>query len=290
MNSFPKSRIEHHRPQFEDLFGQFNKSYHLELMTDRARTAVIFDTLRRVLSPDMVFCELGCGTGVFSVYAAGRCKKTYAVELDLKICEVAEKNIEASRFADRIELVRGNALDVELPEKADVIFCEMMSIWTIEEPEIPVANRARNDLLKPGGLFLPLRITNLAELGWYDFRSGDIVLKAATPLFTGIPKPALMTERRVCKVLDFSDPVDPDLSVDVEFEAIGAGEVNCALLTSFVQMGPRVVFSGSDSLMPPTIVPLHEEITVDIGERIRFLASVRARSDLGEAAFVAHVQ
>ena len=79
------------------------------------------------------------------------------------------------------------------------------------------------------------------------------------------------------------------LSVDVELHAVGSGVVNCATLSSIVQLGPEVVFSGSDSLMPSTVVPLDEELSVEFGDRIRFRASVRARSDIGEATFLAEI-
>jgi hypothetical protein len=102
--------------------------------------------------------------------------------------------------------------------------------------------------------------------------------------------PAVMTERRMCKVLDFSNLVDPDLSVALDLEAVAAGTINCAVLTSIVQLGPRVVFSGSDSLMPPTIVPLRQPVTVAMGDRLHFRASVRAYSDMGETTFVAEVR
>ena len=283
------SRIAHHRPQYPDHFGQFKMSYHLEMISDRERTAAIFHALDSCLDPEMVFCELGCGTAIFSIFAAGRCKKVYAVELDPAVAAVARANIERSRFADRIELLVTDALTVELPEPVDATFCEMMSIWTVEEPQVLVANRARHDLLKPRGLFLPSRIINLAELGHYNFGSGEVVMKATTPLFTGIVKPAVMTERRVGRVLDFSGPVDRSLSVDIEFEVLAAGELNCALLSSIVQLGPRVVFSGSDSLMPPTVVPLDHEVTADAGQRVRFRATARARTDMGECRFVAEL-
>jgi hypothetical protein len=152
-----------------------------------------------------------------------------------------------------------------------------------------VANRARTDYLKPGGVMLPQRIVNLVELGSYNFRANDVTLETAIPLFTGIPRPAVMTERRVCKVLDFTGLVDPDLSVALDLEAVASGTINCAVLTSVVQMGPRVVFSGSDSLTPRTVVPLREPVAVTAGDRIQFRASVRAWSDMGEAKFVARV-
>jgi predicted RNA methylase len=287
------SRIEHHRPQYPDLFGQFTKSYHLEMVSDKARTEAISTALQQVLvEPDAVFCELGCGTGLFTIQAAQSCQKAYAVEIDPVMVEVARTNFAACRFRNRIELIPGDAMELNLPHsaKADVVLCEMMSIWCIEEPQVPVANRARREFLKDGGVLLPQRIVNLVELGSYNFRPNNVAMEAAIPLFTGIMAPAIMTERRLCKVLDFANLVNPDLSVALELEAVAAGVINCAILTSIVQLGPRVVFSGSDSLMPSTIVPLQQPITVAMGDRIRFRAAVRAWSDMGEATFVAEVE
>ncbi len=186
---------------------------------------------------------------------------------------------------DKIDLIPGDATTLTLPEKADVIFCEMMSIWCIEEPQIPVFNHAYDTLLKPGGQFLPGRIINMVELGYFKFDYEGVVMKAAMPLFTGISRSGIMTERRNCTVLDFSAPIDPDLSCVIELTALGSGTINCAKLTSIVQMGPRTIFSGSDSLMPLTVVPLVSPIEVTFGDTLRFEAKTQARTDLNEATF-----
>ncbi len=278
------SRIDHHQPRSPDL-GQFKKSYHLEMVADRSRTSSIFRALQRVLAPDTVFCELGCGSGIFSLFAARLARKVYAVEIDPDTARIAAANFATSPFADRIVLIEGDAREVELPEKADLIFCEMMSIWAIEEAQVPVFNSTFARLLKPGGLFLPQVIVNVVEVGFYNFRFEDVEVRAATPLFAGISLPAVLTESRVASRLEFSAPVSPDLSCEVELPALAEGWANCARLTSIVQMGPEVVFSGSDSLMPPTVVPLEEDVLVRPGDRLFFRASAKAQSDLGRAAF-----
>jgi predicted RNA methylase len=278
------SRIDHHQPHYPNL-GQFKKSYHLEMIADRSRTSAIFRALQRVLTPETVFCELGCGSGIFSLFAARLARKVYAVEIDSGTARIAAANFAASPFVERIELIEGDAREVELPEKADVIFCEMMSIWTIEEPQVPVFNSTSGRLLKPGGLFLPQAIVNVVEVAFYNFRFEDIEIRAATPLFAGISPPAVLTESRVASRLEFSAPVSPDLSCEVELQAVAEGWANCARLTSIVQLGPEVVFSGSDSLMPPTVVPLEEDVLVRPGDRLLFQASARAQSDLGGATF-----
>jgi predicted RNA methylase len=283
------SRIDHHQPHYPVQLGQFKKSYHLEMVADRSRTSAIFRALRQVLRSDTLFCELGCGSGIFSLYAARYAKKVYAVELDPGTVGIAGANFAASPFADRIELIEGDAREAELPEKVDVIFCEMMSIWAVEEPQVPVFNRTFPRMLKPGGLFLPQRIVNVVEAGFYNFRFEDVEIRADTPLFAGISPPAVMTESRVAKVLDFSAPVNPDLSCAVELPVLAEGVANCARLTSIVQMGPGVVFSGSDSLMPPTVVPLEEDVPIGQGDRLLFEAGAQAQSELGRASFRARV-
>jgi len=283
------SRIDHHQPHYPEQLGQFKKSYHLEMVADQSRTSAIFRALHQVLRPDTLFCELGCGSGIFSIFAARHAKKVYAVEIDPETARIASANIAAAPFADRVELIQGDAREVELPEKVDIIFCEMMSIWAIEEPQVPVFNSTHARMLKPGGLFLPQTIVNLVEVGFYNFRFEDVEIRAATPLFAGITPPAVMTESRVASQLDFSTPVSSDLSCEVELPVVAEGCVNCARLTSIVQMGPGIVFSGSDSLMPPTVVPLEEDIRVRPGDRVVFQASVQTQSDLGQATFRARV-
>jgi len=280
-------RIDHHRPQYPEPKGQFKKSYHLEMVADRQRTGAILRALRLTLSqsPDSVFCELGCGTGIFSIYAAGFCKKVYAVELDPKMVAIARQNIVHAKLEHKIELIEGDASTITLPEKADIVFCEMMSIWCIEEPQIPVFNHAVEQILRPGGQYLPSRIVNMAELGHFNFQLENVEIKASMPLFTGIPRSGIMTGRRVCRVLDFSQPMDLSLNASTTFEAMGDGTLNCAKLTSIVQMGPQTIFSGSDSLMPLTVAPLQEPLEVKFGDRIRFDASAHARMDLNEAEF-----
>jgi len=278
-------RIDHHRPLYPEPQGQFKRSYHLEMVTDRQRTAAVTRALEEVLRPDHVFCELGCGTAIFSLFAAGFCKKVYAIENDPKMVEIAKRNIMASGLDHKVELIFADAAEVTLPERADVVFCEMMSIWCIEEPQIPIFNLARDGVLKPDGLFLPMRIVNLAELGYFKFSHHGISMEAAMPLFTGIPRTGIMTERKVCKVLDFTQQVDADLSCEATFQSFGEGVINCAKLTSLVQMGPRTIFSGSDSLMPLTVVPLDQPLEVKFGEKLMFQAEAHGRMDLNECRF-----
>lgn len=276
------SRVAHHSPAYADLRGQLQRSYHLEMVSDRERMGAVRAALDAVLGPGDVFCEVGCGSGVFTIEAARRCTRVYAIELDEDMAEIAQENVDRAGVADRVHVVTGDAMEVELPERVDVALCEMMSIWGVEEPVVPVANRVREDLLKSGGFLLPSLIVNLVELAHYPYRYGEVSIPAVVPLFPGLPRPHVITESRRCRILDFAGPVEQDLSIDVELEAMVGGRVNAAVLRSVVQMAPAVAFSGSDSLMPPTVVPLRQELLVSAGTRLRLTAELRARGALAD--------
>jgi len=283
------SRVAHHQPAYQELHGQFRRSYQLEMVGDAARVGAILRALDETLEPEHVFCEVGCGSGIFAIEAAKRCRKVFAIELDLGTADLAEENVRRSGFREQIEILRGDALHVHVPERVDVVLCEMMSIWAVEEPLIPVSRRIQRDVLRPGGTLLPSRVVNLVELGWYPFCVHDVRVPAVIPLFTGIPPAHVLTESRVCRALEIGAPIGPDLGGEVVLEAVASGWINCAVLRSVVQMGPTVTFAGSNSLMPPTVVPLEESLAVHAGQTIRFCAEVTERGTLESGRFSAEL-
>lgn len=279
------SRVGHHQPAYEDLHGQFRASYHLEMISDSARVSAIRGALAETLQEGDVFCEVGCGTGIFALEAARLGARVYAIESDPKMVEIARHNVERAGLEERIDILIGDAQSVRPPEPIDIALCEMMSTWAVEEPVIPTARIVLREWLAPEGQFLPSRIVNLAEIGHYPFDHHGASMPAVMPLFTGVPQPHVLTESRVCRTLDFTTEVDLDLSVDTRFEALAAGRANCVVLRSLVQLGPSTVFSGSDSLMPPTVVPLDQELDLWPGDLLRLQTDLRARSSFEISTF-----
>jgi predicted RNA methylase len=276
------SRAGHHQPQYADVLGQFAETYHLEMLLDLERTTPIFRALDKVIKPETVFCELGCGTGLFSIYAAAKCRKVYAVERDPKMADVSRANIEKSEFKDKITLIEADALEVALPEKTDVIYCEMMSTWCVEEPQIRVVNRARKDLLAPDGVIIPERIVNTAEICNFGYSLKGVSIRAATPLFTGSRKAHTLSESLACHDLDFYEMVSENLNFSITIKALVDGIANSVRCHSLVQFARGIAFSGSDSLMPPLLVPLQEDTAVEAGKTYTLTGKLEPRSSIQE--------
>lgn len=279
------TRTTHHTPHYESTSkGNFNLAYHVEMLSDRERVEQFKKGIDKIVTKDSVFCELGCGTGVFSIYAAQTAKKVYAIEFDEEVYKFAKKNIEASGLTN-IELIHGDAMQVELPEKVDVIFAEMMSIWMIHEPQLVVMNSAVKRFLKPNGVTIPEKVVNLIELCNTDYVYDNIEMRASIAQFTGIKQPRVMSESKIFDSYKLKEKNDESVDKSINITTMTSGIVNAVRLTSLVKICDGVNFYSTDSLMPQTIMPLEEDIEVKDGEKVELHAKFRFRSELDEAKF-----
>lgn len=279
------SHIKLQTPYYPDTEGSFSLSYHLEMMNDEQRVTQVLAALQKILQQDSVFCELGCGAGFFCAEAAKICGRVYAVESDGRVLEIARKRAKRSGVLEKIEFIEGDARIVDLPEKVDVVMCEMMSTWLVNEPQVEVVGHARRSLLKEGGICTPALVVNLAsvveEPSFGDFAG----VGASRPLFRGSRFPRVLSETRAASAIDLMQDVGEEARVVVEFEALVGGLANGACLSSVVEFAPGVTFYSSDTLMPVTVVPLEEEVSLSRGERFRLLGRYRHRSALEESRF-----
>lgn len=76
---------------------------------------------------EKVVLDIGCGTGILSMFAAkAGASKVFAIECS-SIVDYARKIVEANNFADVITIIQGKVEEVELPvEKVDIIISEWM--------------------------------------------------------------------------------------------------------------------------------------------------------------------
>lgn len=107
---------------------------------------------------DKVVAEIGCGSGILSIFAAqAGARRVIAIE-ESGIADLARRMFEANGYEDVIDLRLGNSRDVEIDEPVDVILHEIFGTDPLIENLLPFIDDARRRLLRPGGRLLPERL------------------------------------------------------------------------------------------------------------------------------------
>ncbi|MDP3917842.1 MAG: 50S ribosomal protein L11 methyltransferase [Candidatus Woesebacteria bacterium] len=103
------------------------------------------DSLRVQGKKEIYAIDAGTGTGVFSIYmAALGVDKIFALELNEKTAELAEKYIASYGLTDKIKVIVGDATKMDIPElhtrPADILVSENLSGGLFAEPQFQIIN------------------------------------------------------------------------------------------------------------------------------------------------------
>eukprot|EP00455_Lapot_gusevi_P045056 TRINITY_DN5725_c0_g1_i1.p1 TRINITY_DN5725_c0_g1~~TRINITY_DN5725_c0_g1_i1.p1 ORF type:complete len:355 (-),score=137.54 TRINITY_DN5725_c0_g1_i1:236-1300(-) len=134
---------------------------HEEMLKDKVRTKTYMNSIlhNRHLFRDKVVLDVGCGTGILSMFAAkAGARKVFGVEF-AGIARSAKKIVEDNGYANVIEIIHGKLEEVELPEKVDIIISEWMGYFLLYESMLDTVLIARDKFLKPGGMMFPDKAT-----------------------------------------------------------------------------------------------------------------------------------
>lgn len=212
-------------------FGIHEEMLKDSVRTDGYRKAIMFN---KHLFKDKVVLDVGCGTGILSMFASkAGAKKVYAVD-NANIIFQAEKIMQHNQFQN-IECIKGKMEEIELPEKVDIIISEWMGYFLLYESMLPTVLYARDQFLKPNGYILPDRCTlEMALLEDAEYRDDKIdfwdnvygfdysLLKSTVlrePLVDSVNEQSIVSS--TCRVLDldlYTVTIEDLQSITASFE------------------------------------------------------------------------
>jgi protein arginine N-methyltransferase 1 len=130
---------------------------HVAMLRDTVRVMAYRAAIERH-APGKRVVEVGCGTGILSLFAAkAGASKVIAIE-ESQVSETAAAMFKANGCLDVIDLKVANSRNVDLDEPADVLIHEILGVDPFDENLLPVLLDARRRLLRPGGRMLPRRL------------------------------------------------------------------------------------------------------------------------------------
>ncbi|KXZ56601.1 hypothetical protein GPECTOR_1g540 [Gonium pectorale] len=135
---------------------------HEEMLKDSVRTRTYMNAIMNnaFLFKDKIVLDIGCGTGILSLFSAkAGAKHVYGIECST-IADQAKQIVKDNGFEDRVTIIKGKVEEVVLPvEHVDIIVSEWMGYFLFYESMLDTVLYARDKWLVPGGIIMPDKAT-----------------------------------------------------------------------------------------------------------------------------------
>jgi len=147
---------------------------------DEPRTKAYEAAIGRRLqgSSDTIVVDIGTGAlALLAIMAAkAGAKKVYAIEINPGAAKLAKEAVAKEKLQDKIEVIEGNSMEVDLPEKADLIVSELIGSIATQEGVEPIILDAQRRFLReaggdPAARMIPARVeTRIAPIKYTEHR------------------------------------------------------------------------------------------------------------------------
>ncbi|CCJ29606.1 unnamed protein product [Pneumocystis jirovecii] len=155
-----KGELTQYDLRYYDSYAHYG--IHEEMLKDEVRTLSYRDAIyeNKHLFQDKIVLDIGCGTGILSMFAAKAGAKL-VIGIDMSdIIHQAEEIVKINGLSDKILLIKGRMEDITLPvDKVDIIVSEWMGYFLLYESMLETVIIARDAYLKEGGLMFPNKAT-----------------------------------------------------------------------------------------------------------------------------------
>ena len=137
-------------------FNSYSSFYiHEEMIKDSVRTNAYKNAIldNPDCFKDKVVLDIGCGTGILSIFAArAGAKHVYGLEF-AHIADYAKEIVKANGLSDKITIIKSKVEEAVLPvDKVDIIISEWMGYFLLYESMLDTVLFARDKWLVKDGL------------------------------------------------------------------------------------------------------------------------------------------
>jgi SAM-dependent methyltransferase len=135
--------------------------YHRTLLADRVRNAAFHAALAQAIVKDKTtVADIGAGTGFLGFLAAQLGARRVDLYEAAGVAGVTRRLLRHNRLRN-CRLFERHSAEVMEPDRVDVVVCETLGNYALEENIVETLNDARKRFLKPGGVVIPAAVRQL---------------------------------------------------------------------------------------------------------------------------------
>uniref|UniRef100_A0A3Q3PZ05 type I protein arginine methyltransferase n=1 Tax=Monopterus albus TaxID=43700 RepID=A0A3Q3PZ05_MONAL len=235
-----------------------------------------------------VVLDVGCGTGILSMFAARAGAKEVISVDQSDIIYQAMDIVRSNHLEDKITLIKGRVEDISLPvEKVDIIISEWMGYFLLFESMLDSVLYARDRYLADGGSVYPdLCNISLAAVGdtekhqdhigfWDDVYGFNMMCmkKAVVPeaLVEVVKADTLISDPTVIQTFDCNRVSVCELEFATDFYLKIKNTTDCTVSNVTFSTGPQVTRTH----WKQTVFLLERPVSVQAGEELQGKITVR---------------
>ncbi len=245
-----------------------------QCLLDSKRTEAFKRVIEKRVKKGSVVLDSGTGSGILALFAANAgAKKVYSLEFDSYVADLARKNISENGFKDKIDVLVGDARNLELTEGIffNIVIMEMLTTGMIDEHQIETSNNLLNrGYTDTKTIFIPQKQETFIAPVEYDFNNFGFEMKMVKHLWEFLPKTNLnyLAQQTLLNSISFDKMNTLHFAHTHVFNIEKSGILNGIYLTSRTWLDEEEYLDDTLALNGPVVHPLDQDIPVSKGDKI----------------------
>jgi amino acid adenylation domain-containing protein len=271
-------------------YSAYDELMYYAMTHDERRNAAYRAAIERFV-PGKVVVDVGTGADAILARFCARAgaKRVYAIEVLEEAYKRAHDLVTSLHLEDQIQVLHGDARQMQLPEPVDVCVSELLGTIGSSEGVSVILNDARR-FLKEDGVMIPARcVTNIAAVQLPDELAGDPRFSEAARIYVDLvfrhmggpfdlrlcirnfPQANLISDTAVFEDLDFRGFIQPEYTSNIQLRVARKSRLDGLLLWLKVYTLADEcidVLDGEVSWLPVFLPLFYPGITVEPGDVI----------------------
>jgi len=245
-----------------------------QCLLDTERTEKFDQAIKKVVKPGSVVLDAGTGSGILALFAArAGAKKVFSIEFDPYVAKLAQQNVINNGYQDVIQVILGDARNINLPEGThiDIVTMEMLTTGMVDEFQIWALNRLHQQAyIDKTTVFIPFKQDTYVSLTETNFSNYGLKMKMVKHVWRTLPKQKIKCLSKPCLLnsISFDKVNEMNHSSRHLVDINKSGVLNSIYLNSVTWLDETISVGETLALNGPVSFPLDQDISVKKGEKV----------------------